>query len=109
MSTTKTTRKVAATAAPATTVATVATANVDTNVEFFLWEEFKDYFDIKKAEVVKNPNTGKLFVASGSHRWKCQGDIDFDLPMRFLVENEDYDNACLVNVTESDNTMHTFN
>lgn len=106
MSTPKTTRKVAAKAAPATSVAPVATASA--NVEFFLWEEFKDYFDIKRAEVVKNPNTGKLFVASGSHRWKCQGDINFDLPMRFLVEDEDYDNACLVNVTESDNTMHTF-
>ena len=49
MSAPKTTRKVAATAAPATSVAPVATASA--NVEFFLWEEFKDYFDIKRAEV----------------------------------------------------------
>lgn len=102
MSTTKTTRRPAAVAAP---VADTTTNNVD----FFTWEEFKDIFDIKKAEVVRNPNTGKLFVASGSRRWKCQGDIDFDLPMRFLVEDEDYNSACLVNVTESDNTLHTFN
>lgn len=103
MSTPKTTRKAAVKAAP------VGVETPTSDVDFFTWEEFKDYFDIKKAEVVKNPNTGKLFVASGSHRWKCQGDIDFDLPMRFLVEDEDYDNACLVNVTESDNTVHTFN
>jgi hypothetical protein len=102
MSTTKTTQKPAAVAAPAVDTTT-------SNVEFFTWEEFKDFFDIKKAEVVKNPNTGKLFVASGSHRWKCQGDIDFELPMRFLVEEEDYDNACLVNVTESDNVQYSFN
>ena len=102
MSTSKTTTRKAAKAAPVVDTTT-------SNVEFFTWEEFKDYFDIKKAEVVKNPNTGKLFVASGSNRWKCQGDIDFDLPMRFLVEDEDYDNACLVNVTESDNVQYTFN
>lgn len=102
MSTSKSTQSKAAQAAPVVDTTT-------NNVEFFTWEEFKDYFDIKKAEVVKNPNTGKLFVASGSHRWKCQGDIDFELPMRFLVEDEDYDNACLVNVTESDNVQFTFN
>jgi hypothetical protein len=102
MSTSKSTQSKAAKAAPVVDTTT-------SNVEFFTWEEFKDYFDIKKAEVVKNPNTGKLFVASGSNRWKCQGDIDFELPMRFLVEDEDYDNACLVNVTESDNVQYTFN
>lgn len=102
MGTSKSTQSQAAKAAPVVDTTT-------SNVEFFTWEEFKDYFDIKKAEVVKNPNTGKLFVASGSHRWKCQGDIDFELPMRFLVEDEDYDNACLVNVTESDNVQFTFN
>jgi hypothetical protein len=73
--------------------------STDTIVEYFTWEEFKDYFDLDKAEVIKNPNTGKLFVAAGKHRWKCQQDINFDLPMRFKVLNEDYDNACLENVT----------
>jgi hypothetical protein len=75
--------------------------STDTIVEYFTWKEFKDYFDLVKAEVIKNPNTGKLFVAAGKHRWKCQQDINVDLPMRFKVINEDYDNACLVNVTES--------
>jgi hypothetical protein len=75
--------------------------STDNNVEYFTWEEFKDYFALNKAEVIKNPNTGKLFVASGKHRWKCQGDINFDLPMRFLVKDEDYDNACLVNIKET--------
>ncbi len=28
---------------------------------------------------IKNPNTGKLFVAAGKHRWKCQQDINFDI------------------------------
>jgi hypothetical protein len=71
-----------------------------TIVEYFTWEEFKDYFDLNKAEVIKNPNTGKLFVAAGKHRWKCQQDIDFELPMRFMVKEEDYENACLVNILE---------
>lgn len=75
------------------------TQAADTIVEYFTWEEFKDFFDLKKAEVIKNPNTGKLFVAAGKHRWKCQQDINFDLPMRFMVKEEDYDNACLVNFT----------
>ena len=78
-----------------------AEASAKVNVEFFLWEEFKDFFDLKKAEVIKNPNTGKLFVAAGKYRWKCQQDIDFELPMRFMVEDEDFDNACLVNVKEA--------
>jgi hypothetical protein len=75
--------------------------STDTNIEYFTWEEFKDFFDLKKAEVIKNPNTGKLFVAAGKHRWKCQQDINFDLPMRFLVKDEDYENACLVNIKEN--------
>jgi hypothetical protein len=74
--------------------------STDTSVEYFTWDEFKDYFNLNKAEVIMNPNTGKLFVAAGKYRWKCQQDINFELPMRFMVKDEDYDNACLVNINE---------
>lgn len=78
------------------------------NVSFLTWEEFKDAMDIKKADVVKNPHTGKLFVAYKDMRWKCQNDIDFKKDLAFLIEDGDMDNACLVNVTSSDNTVFSF-
>jgi 3'-phosphoadenosine 5'-phosphosulfate (PAPS) 3'-phosphatase len=78
------------------------------NVTFLTWDEFKEEMNINKASVVKNPNTGKLFVAYKDKRWKCQNDIDFEKDLAFLIENEDYDKACLVNVTSSDNTVYSF-
>lgn len=79
------------------------------NVTFLTWDEFKEEMGITKADVVKNPHTGKLFVAHRDMRWKCQNDIDFKKDLAFLIEDGDMDNACLVNVTSSDNTVHTLN
>jgi hypothetical protein len=78
------------------------------NVTFLTWDEFKEEMNIIKADVVKNPHTGKLFVAHRNMRWKCQNDIDFKKDLAFLIEDGDMDNACLVNVTSSDNTVYTF-
>lgn len=62
----------------------------------------------EKAEVVKNPNSGKLFVAIGSENYKCQQAIDPKLPMKFIVENDNLAEACLTNVKEkADNTVFT--
>lgn len=78
------------------------------NVTFLTWDEFKEEMGINKADVVKNPHTGKLFVAHRDMRWKCQNDIDFKKDLAFLIEDGDMDNACLVNVTSSDNTVYSF-
>ena len=77
------------------------------NVSFLTWDEFKNEVGITKADIVKNPNTGKLFVASGANKWKCQGDIDFTKDMAFLIEDNNLEEACLVNVTSSNNTVFT--
>ena len=77
------------------------------NVSFLTWDEFKNEVGITKADIVKNPNTGKLFVASGASKWKCQGDIDFTKDMAFLIEDNNLEEACLVNVTSSNNTVFT--
>jgi hypothetical protein len=84
------------------------TSAKSTNVTFLTWDEFKEEMGISKADVVKNPNTGKLFVAHKNMRWKCQNDIDFKKDLAFLIEDNDMDNACLVNVTSSDNTVYSF-
>ena len=78
------------------------------NVTFLTWDEFKEEMGIKKADVVKNPHTGKLFVAYKDMRWKCQNDIDFTKDLAFLIEDGDMENACLVNVTSSNNTVFSF-
>ena len=89
------------TGAPAQTSST----NNSSNVEFFTWEEFRELMDIKTADVVRNPHTDKLFLASGPRRWKCQGDLDPSLPYAFLVEDGNYDGACLVNVANNNNVV----
>lgn len=84
------------------------TSEKSNNVTFLTWEEFKEELGITKAEVIKNPNTGKLFVAHRAKRWKCQADIDFKKDLAFLIEDGDLDNACLVNVTSTDNSVYSF-
>lgn len=88
---------------------TATTPSKSNNVTFMTWDQFKEANNITKADVVRNPNTGKLFVASKDMKWKCQADIDFEKDLAFLIENDDMENACLVNVSSSDNTVHTFN
>lgn len=62
----------------------------------------------EKAQVVKNPNTGKLFVAIGSYTFKCQADIDGAKEMKMLVDNDNYAEACLANVKASaENVLFT--
>ena len=79
-------------------------------VKFLTVSEFKSAIGKagEQAQVVKNPNTGKLFVTIGSSNYKCQAAIDSKLPMRFLVENDNLEEACLTNVKENaDNTVFT--
>lgn len=62
-----------------------------------------------EAQVVKNPNTGKLFLAIGDLRFKVQQDIDDNKDKRILVpEDGGIEQACLVNAkSASNNVMFT--
>ena len=75
------------------------------NVTFLTINDFKSKTNSTSLDVVKNPNgDNKLFVASPEGgRWKCQQDISKAKDMRFLIEDGDLEQACLVNVKESAN------
>jgi hypothetical protein len=70
----------------------------NSNVEFMTIKAFKAKVGATELNVVRSPKTQKLFLASDQARWKCQGDIDKQLPMAILVPDGDLDKACLVNV-----------
>lgn len=80
-------------------------------VKFLSINEFKQAVGIpadEKAQVVKNPNSGKLFLSIGSHTFKCQQNIDPKQEMKMLVDNGDYNEACLANVKAStENVLFT--
>lgn len=83
---------------------------MSTTVKFYTVSEFKSLVGCTAAtviEVVKNPTTGKLFVSVGGTYFKCQQDIDDSLPMKFLIEHDEIEKACLVNVAESSNVLFT--
>lgn len=61
-----------------------------------------------KAQVVKNPNTGKLFLAVGDARFKVQQNIDSAKPMSVLIPEEGISQACLVNVNNDPNANVLF-
>lgn len=62
-----------------------------------------------EAQIVKNPNTGKLFLAIGELRFKVEQKIDKTKDMSILVPHDGgIEQACLVNVKSgSDNVMFT--
>ena len=77
------------------------TTSTTTNVRFMSINEFKIAKGIavdEKAQVVKNPNSGKLFLSIGSHTFKCQASIDGSKEMKMIVDNGNLDEACLANV-----------
>ncbi len=94
-----------ATTAPATTDAQAS------NVRFIEVEGFKHTLGISHMSVVRNPKgENKLFVSATmtdgtTTNFRCQQDIKKEQAMRFLIEDGDYGNACLVNVTESENAL----
>lgn len=82
-----------------------------TTVKFMSIAEFKIINNIansEKAQVIKNPNTGKLFLTIGSHTFKCQSNIDPQKEMKMIVDNDAFKDACLVNVkASSENILFT--
>ena len=87
------------------------TANTPSKVKFLSVIEFKVAKGIHAdttAQVVKNPNTNKLFLAIGSHTFKCQQDIDPTKDMKMLVDDDNLDEACLANVKpHAENVLFT--
>jgi len=85
-------------------------ATTANNIKFYTIAEFKERIALstEKAQVIKNPNTGKLFLSIGSTNYKCQQDIDGSKEMKVLVDGDDFDNACLTNIKASaDNVLFT--
>lgn len=66
-------------------------------------QSFKELLGISVIEVVKNPNTGKLFMSTSVGKFKCQQEIDPSLPMSVLHDKET-DEYCLVN-SKNDNSI----
>ena len=78
-----------------------------TPMTFISVGDLKKKLGIDKIEVVKNQNTGKLFVAADDKRFKCQANFDAGLPYRFMYEDGNFDEGCLINVIESANVIAT--
>lgn len=87
------------------------TPTTASTVKFMTIAEFKIAYNIhtdEKAQVIKNPNTGKLFLSIGSHTFKCQASIDPAKEMKMIVDNNMLSEACLANVTpKADNVLFT--
>ena len=75
------------------------------NVKFITLDEFKTATNVSVMQVIRNPNTQKLFVSAGGRNFKCQQDLDIDLPMKFIVNDDDLDTACLANVKNSEDNL----
>lgn len=77
------------------------------NVDFLTVNKFKKEQGVEKLSVVKNPKTGKLFMDAEGTYFRCQQDLNTELPMRVRIEEGKPEEACLVNVkeTESENVV----
>mgnify|MGYP000365568739 CR=1 FL=1 len=73
--------------------------NANTEVQFLTIEEFKSKIGAESAQILKNPNTGKLFLAaSNGENFKVQQEINPKEEMKILVPDGDISEACLTNV-----------
>ena len=71
-------------------------------------EEFKRVENTEEIQIVRNPNTSKLFAAAGNGKnYKVQGDIDVQKPINFLYDTEKgVEDGCFVN-QGTDNVLTT--
>lgn len=77
------------------------------NVKFLSIEELKSIVGSSEGRVLRNPGTGKLFLAMGSKSFKAQQSLDTSKPIAFLVEDGNIEDGCLVN-TKPIETIFTF-
>jgi len=77
------------------------------NVSFITVDEFKNIVGSSDStiDVLRNKETGKLFMSLEGQNYRVQADIDNTLPIKVLIPVNDgvsdYDNACLINVDPS--------
>lgn len=71
-------------------------------------EEFKKVENTEEIQIVRNPNTSKLFAAAGNGKnYKVQGDLDVQKPINFLYDTEKgVEDGCFVN-QGTDNVLAT--
>ena len=70
------------------------------SVKFLSVTAFKAKVGATSIRVVFNENTKKTSALADDEVWfKCQQSIDLKKQLAFLVENENYKDACLVNVS----------
>lgn len=81
--------------------------NSASEITFLSIDDFKKQINASIIQVVKNPNTGKLFVSANNKNFKCQQNIDTSKPMKFIINDADLNTACLANVEESNNVVVT--
>lgn len=85
--------------------------NNRTKATFLTVEQFKARINKTgvEAQIVKNPHTGKLFLAVGDLRFKVQANIDKTKNMSVLVpEDGGIEQACLINANApTENVMFT--
>jgi len=70
-------------------------------ITFMSISEFKNATGSLALEVIKNPNTDKLFLTNGTNKWKVQQSIDNTLPMSILIQDDNMEDCCLVNTTNN--------
>jgi hypothetical protein len=75
-------------------------------------EEFKAETEVGTIQIVRNPNTKKLFAAAGGVNYRVQGagakqgELDTAKPISFMYEDDDtaensgIENGCFVNSSE---------
>jgi len=70
--------------------------------------DFKTRFSCTRLDIVRNPNTNKLFVqADNGMKFKCQQSIDLTGLLTFLKEEDSPEDAwCLAN-SSADNVIGT--
>ena len=81
----------------------------NSNVKFLTVDEFKSAIGApgQAMQIVKNPNTGKLFFAIAGKNYRVQQNIVSTERMSILVPETGLDDACLVNVNGTDNVQFT--
>lgn len=88
-------------------------SEVATKPQFLTIEGWKSKLGIASAEVIRNPNTQKLFVAATLENgnvqyFNCEQSINPELPRRMMLPIDKQDDAtawCLINVPDSNNVQ----
>ena len=70
---------------------------------FYTIPEFKELVGAKSITIRKGEDSGKLScITDNDKRFKVQGDLNTDAELRFLLDSEDINDACLVNIVEQE-------